>query len=494
MLLLILVGVVVLYLRTIRYNYVIDDSVKRSGYYVEAPLGAPPEKLYSSRPSVSYRLFMIGMHCVNTTVIYLLWGWVPAAIFAFHPIGAWGTAWVTGNYYATTLYFMLIGYYILSVFNNVFGFLAASALYVAALNSTVSALAFPFFLIATGNLWGFPMLYPLFKFFTGRRFQTGYNLRSSFTREHRVKAPFTPRRLVLMVKVMARYIYTVLFPDKMYFFSPFGENVHDNQKCYDDMHRMNQEFWTSLLVCLVVLTAGMMIHPLGTLWFFLFTGVHTQYKIMGQFFAIRYMYTAMVGMCIVVGTAIQSFPILLTVVLTYLILRTHFYIPAWSSMENICRNDLGQFPLSANAWNNLASHYMREGITETSPSWKINRLAYLIQRSYDLNPNIWEINMNVACFFAIVGQWPMCLKYTDRAIALLEPVADKPTGPLETLYKQRERIIKQAEEAVKQPEGATLSPSNCSAEQKVGRENGTRQGIEDTVEYFGSGISSGGET
>ena len=91
-----------LYLKTFNYFYIIDDNVKRDGYMYEVPLTQPPQDLYYKRPSKWYRLFMIGMHCVNTWVIYMLWGWCPALLFAVHPMSVWGVAWVTGNYYATT--------------------------------------------------------------------------------------------------------------------------------------------------------------------------------------------------------------------------------------------------------------------------------------------------------------------------------------------------------------------------------------------------------
>jgi hypothetical protein len=493
MLAILLLAIVVLYWRTLKYNYLIDDAVKRNGYLYEAPVTAPPADIYKQRPSAWYRLFMIGMHCVNTSIIFLLWGWGPALLFAVHPVGVWGTVWVTGNYYATTLYFMLISYYILHVFPNVIGFSVAASIYVAALNSTICALPFPVFLIATGNWWGIPMFFPVWKFMSGRRFQTGYKKRSDFVKEHRVKTPFRSRRLILMTKVMAYYTYTVLFPDRLFMFTPFGENVHDDQKCYDLMHKADWRFWSSFILCLTVLGAGMVIHPVGTLWYFLFMGLHSQFKIMGQFIALRYVYVSMVGMCVVFGTVLQSHPILMTIAVTYLVIRTHYFIPAFSNMENLWKNDLGAFPHSAMAWNNVAAYYMNLGTEGNNASWKINRLAFYIIKAYEMNPNKWEITMNMACFYAIMGQWPMCLKYTDKAIELLEPVADKPTSPLQQMYRQRERIIKMAEEAVKQPEGATLSPSNCSEEQKVGRENGTRQGVEDTVEHNGNGVVAGRE-
>jgi len=189
--------VVLLYARTINYFYVIDDNVKRDGYMYEVPLDGAPPSLWTKKPPKLYRVFMIGMHCVNVSVIYLLWGWAPALLFAVHPLSVWGTAWVTGNYYATTAYFCLIAYYILHVFPNIYGALAAMALFTAALNSTVCCITFPFLFLFIGTPWGLTLFFPLFMYLRGKRFTTGIETRLAFNRNKRVNSKLTWRRLLL---------------------------------------------------------------------------------------------------------------------------------------------------------------------------------------------------------------------------------------------------------------------------------------------------------
>ena len=491
-LLILCVGILVMYWRTLKYNYLIDDNVKRDGYLYEVPLQAPRAEvkdgkvipcIYDRQPSKWYRLFMIGMHCVNTSVVYLLWGWQAALLFALHPIGVWGTAWVTGNYYATTTYFCLIAYYFLHTFDSLWACCIAMGLHAAALNSTIEALAFPFILLSFGNLWGLAMLLPLIMFLTGKRFTTGIKIREGFINEQRIKG-FSLNRIILMTKVVGRYCWTCLYPDRLGFFGPFGANIHDSQECYDKMHEVNKEFWKSLGVCLGILAVGMWVHPIGTLWFFGFIVLHSQWKIMGQFFALRYLYIALPGLAVIAGTLLANHPFLLAVIATYLAVRTHVYIYTFRNMEAIWQNDLDTWPEHAQCWNNMAQCYMRDQQNGQSlPSWKINLLAAYILKAETMNPGAWEINMNVACFYAIIGQWPMCLKYTDRAIDILGKVAEKPSDPLKMLQAQREMIIKMAEDAVKKPEvGSSFSPEN----KKEGTENertitkNTETGIEST--------------
>ncbi len=450
------IGIFLMYWRTRKYKYIIDDYVVRDGYLYDVPLTVPQnvdkdgKAFFDRRPSQLYRMFMIGMHCVNTSVIYLLWGWGPAVLFAFHPVCVWGTAWVTGNYYATTTYFCLIAFYIMHTFPNVYGTLVALPIYAAALNSTIEALVFPFVVLAIGNPWGLALLQPLFMFLTGKRFTTGIKIREGFISENRIKG-FSLRRLILMTKVTGRYIFTAIYPDRLGFFGPFGANIHDNQEMYDKMHSANKEFWLNLLLCIVTFIGGMLISPVGTLWFFGFIVLHSQWKIMGQFFAVRYLYIAVVGLCVVMGTALAHYPVLLAVLATYYAIRTYVHVFAFRNVEAIYQNDVDTWPEHAQVWNNLGQVYMRDK-PDQLPAWKMNLMSSYIMRAYDLNPKAWEINMNMACFYAIIGQWTMCLKYTDQAIDILTPLADKPCGPLVQLTAQRERIINQALVATKEPE------------------------------------------
>lgn len=493
------VGLFVMYWRTLKFHYVIDDGVLRGGYLYEVPLTAPTatkdEKtgiitpcVYDRRPSAWYRCFMIGMHCVNTYVVYLLWGWGAALLFALHPVCVWGTAWVTGNYYATTTYFCLIAYYIMLHFPNIWGYGVGMALYATALNSTIEALVFPFVLLCVapfgGASWasGLWMMFPLFMFLRGKRFTTGIKIREDFISESRIKG-FSPRRLILMVKVIGRYLFTALYPDRLGFFGPFGANIHDDPVIYKEMHKANRDFWWSLWLCLLVFGFGMVVHPVGTLWFFGFVALHSQWKIMGQFFAVRYLYIAVPGLCAVFGTVLEAYPIALAVLATYYAIRTHCHIFMFTNVEAVWQNDLETWPEHAQTWNNRAQGYMRSNQNGKSlKSWELNQMAALILRAQEMNPKAWEINMNCACFYAIIGQWPMCLKFTDLAIDLLKPLADKPCGPLKMLEEQRERIIKMAGDAVAAPvesntnqgSAENFSPANAAqAVQKEGVDHGS---------------------
>ena len=435
-----------LYLRTLKYCYCIDDNVKRSGYLYEVPLTSPPASFLDTRPSPWYRLFMIGMHCVNVTVVYLLWGWCPALLFAVHPLSVWGVAWVTGNYYATAAYFTLIAYYILHTFPNAIGALVAMPIYAAALNSTVCPINFPFLFIFTGPVWGLSMFWPLIMYLRGKKFTTGIKLRHNINnhkvlRDGSVKVNHF-RRLAVMIRVMARYAYEILYPDRVGFFSGFGDRIKEEARVWNLYHSFNKSFWAAFALLVTVFVAGMMISPVGTFWFFVLGSIHSQFNLTGQFYAQRYAYLPMIGLCVVAGTLLQPYPIVVAVVATIIVVRTHLYIPTWKNMGNVWQNDVDTYPETPQSYNNLAQFYLQK-VENYHPS-VMNYLAYLLFKAEAMDPSEWSIQMNIACFYARLGHYEKCLEVTNKTIALLEPLGGI-SVPLDLLKKQKidvEKLIK----------------------------------------------------
>lgn len=432
----------ILYIRTINYNFVIDDNVKRSGYLYEVPLTAPPPEFYNTKPSPWYRLFIIGMHCVNVSVIYLLWGWGPALIFAVHPMSVWGVAWVTGNYYATAAYFTLIAYYIIHTLPGVPGSLAAMCIYAAALNSTVCPITFPFLFLFIGQPWGLTMFIPLAIYLKGKKFTTGIKIRYNINnnkvlRDGLVKFSLIGR-LALMTKLIAKYTSLYLLPDKIGFFDPYGSRIKEKPEAWNYYHAIDKNFWSSLLICLSVLLAGLLISPVGILWYFCFISLHSQFNLTGQYFAGRYTYLAGVGLCVVIGTLLQPHPVLMAVVATILTVRTHCFIPVWRNQKSLWANDLDVYPESAFVYNNYSQHFIQ---SSNLSAHDMNYLAYLLFKAESMEPNSWEIKMNLACLFAHMGQLEAALEKTNRAIEILEPLGGLP-GPLNALKDQRVQLEK----------------------------------------------------
>lgn len=445
--------VILLYARTLTYKYCIDDNVKRNGYMYEVPLTAPPADLYFSAPSKAYRCFMIGMHCVNVSIIYMLWGWCPALLFAVHPMCVWGVAWVTGNYYATTAYFCLISYYIIHTFPNVWGALVAMPIFAAALNSTICCVSFPFIFLLTGNVWGCALFIPLAIYLRGKRFTTGIKTRDSFNENKPLKTQMTYKRFFLCIKVMARYILDVIYPNKIGLFTPYGHRIKDKEEVYSKWQSPNSHFWASLAICAVTFIGGMLVSPIGTLWFFTVIALHSQWRLTGQFYAQRYLYLAMPGFCVVVGLLIQSNPVLISSLVTFLVLRTHIYIPAWKNQECLYKNDLETFPEYGQVYNNLSQYYLNANSpTNPMPAFRLNELGALLFQAEMIENDDWSIKMNIACFFSLVGQWPMCKAKTLESLKIIKPLG----GPQQPVKMLEDQLVTIDRNIAKMP-GANVS-------------------------------------
>lgn len=288
------------------------------------------------------------------------------------------------------------------------------------------------------------MFFPLAMFLRGKKFTTGIKIRnnmnnSTLFKTGKVKKNYL-RRPALMTKLVARYAFCCLFPARLGFFDDHGQWLKERPESYNKFHSYNKEFWACFTLCLTLLIIGLMISPVGILWFFIFATLHSQFNLTGQFFAQRYMYLALVGLCVVVGTMIQPYPIVVAVVTTILVVRTHFFIPAWRNIESLWRNDIDAFPHSALVYNNLAQ-YLVQVDAKRAPVWRTNEIGYLLFKAESMDQSAWEIQMNLGCFFAQLGHTQEVLNRTNRAIALLEPLGGLPT-PLNVLKKQRGEVEK----------------------------------------------------
>ena len=473
---LILALTVLLYIRTLNYNYVIDDIVKRDGYLYVVPDSAPSPDFWKKKPSPWYRAFMILTHCVNITAIYALWGWCPALLFAVHPIGIVGTAWVTGNYYATTTLFCLASFYFLHIFPNILGASLSVAFMTAALNSTVGALAFPFLLSIAFFPWGLTNLLPLVMFLRGKRWRAGLKKRVQLKSGGIVDLPkWEFRRIFLMTKVMARYIYLAFYPNKLGFFRIFGQGISAYRERYDHMHAPNGEFLGSALLCATVLGVGLIINPVATAWFFILMGLHTQWQLMGQFFAERYLYMPLIGLCVIVGSLIQSSPVLVAVVTTALVYRTIQQIPAWRNQEELWKSDVANFPEYYSVYNNLAQYYMSTGKVDVN---HVNQIAAYLRKAENIAPNAWEVHMNISCFNHLIGQYDLCLQYTRSAIECKKKVCKEGFVdlPLEKLLEQEKQIVDYIKKK-KGELGESLSHPKKEEENGTRKEEGENAGV-----------------
>src|SRR3990167_954397 len=168
----ILLCIWVLYLRTWcgpnRHYHIIYDNVRRWGYLYQIPVTSPEPSFYSSRPHPWRQFFLVFVHSLNIWVIHEIFGWQVALLFAVSPISVNGTAWITGGYYAVTMFLTLSAVYFIINFQNIFGMVVGSMFFTAALGSTITCLGVPFVLALTSNPTCLVLFWPLLTYLLGK--------------------------------------------------------------------------------------------------------------------------------------------------------------------------------------------------------------------------------------------------------------------------------------------------------------------------------------
>ena len=418
-LLVILSLIILLYTRSLNYNWMPDDAVPRDRYLYDVPDIFPSYNFLRQKPHKRVRIWCIANHCINTSFIYVLFGWKASLIFAVHPVAVEMTCWITGNYYAGTTTLILAAYLCIQQF-GIYGVIPAIIFYMAALYSTITALGFPIFYLMTGNAIGLSMFIPFIQYFCSSRFKKGMKIRKESKSRDFDKLEF--KKLFFMTKIVGEYIKIFFLPLKMGLFRPFGEDVIREKKFYDRDCRLDMVFWISLAICLTVFIIGVHVNLLATMWFFTMIAPHSQFKVYGQSSPCdRYLYLPMIGLCILVSYLPN--PIFFTLIGVY-IYKTYSYIPAWKNLESLYKHQTVEFPNRTLSHADYSQYLITEYTSQNSPiidANRINEALYhtniALKQSKD-NPDFerYEIYSNSVCVMLAIQNIDDAIKFTRKAI------------------------------------------------------------------------------
>lgn len=405
-LLLIILLVLILYWRTMDYQYLIDDIVRRWGFLLEIPETSPNPEFFSVNPPKSKHLFLTLTHCVNVSVIYFLWGWKAALLFAVNPFSVSCTAWVTGGYYQITTFLTLTAYFFLVKLPGIYGGCLGALFFTAALGSTINCLAIPFIFFVYPPLSGLALLWPLAFYLFGRRFRIGFNKRDSGKGDK-----FTIRKFIVMPKVLAYYIKNIVVPLKMAFFREYGFEYGKDPKVKENLETVNQEFWESIIIVSLFIGMGFWLSPFGILFFLAGLLPFTQWKVLGQFVAERYVYLPLVGYVLILDRLFSIHPLMLVpffALVVFYIWRSHKYIPAFKNIETLYENGIEQFPKCTSNYVNLAERKLH--LTEFYEAYK------LLKRGLEFDPKSFLCHANMAAYWLAINQPEMGKYHTITAI------------------------------------------------------------------------------
>jgi len=421
--------IILLYSRTLSFWNCIDDGVDMKDTLYVVPTSTPGPDFFKKRTPLDKRLKAISAHILNTILVYLILGGKACLLFAVCPVLVNNVAWITGSYYSWATFLTLTSYWFLT---NTAWFISvplSMAFFAAALNATLVTISFPFvFLFA--NPIGLCTLFPLGMFLFGKRFTEGKKVRLAITEiPGASKDEFTLGRVFVCIKVVAAYLYLALVPIKLCFFHTMGNKFLFNDKQKKELMSFDWLLVLSVAAITAFLGVGFLFGKVfWAIWFLILIAAFSQYKILGQFFAERYMYPAMVGIVAILACLPET---LFWVLFGMYIVRTFMFIPVFRNNRELYKNGTVYEPKEAGNWCNLSDWYL---IVEPD----LSLAGYYAQETMKIDPIDYKPHVNMSTLFIYLKQYPMALNEINQAIA-------KATGKerelfLNIMHSQREKI------------------------------------------------------
>jgi len=348
---------------------------------------------------------------LNTTMVYLIAGAKASLLFAVCPICVNNVAWITGSYYSTATFLTLGGFYVLQHSPWWAGVPFAAIAFSAALNATLVTISFPFIAIFATPLAAVYII-PLATFLFGKRFTEGKKIREGHLSSPGVLSDkFTWDRPVFCIKAIAHYLFLACFPYKLCFFHFFGFKFSQSPQYRKVWLSLNGHFWASCALIISFLGFGFVLGKLFWAgWFLVLIAAFSQYKILGQYFAERYMYPAMVGFCAVLSTIPGDF---YWVVVGLYIMRTFMFIPVFSSNRELYKNGTVMDPDDSSSFCNLSDWYL---VTEPD----LSLAGHYAQEALKRDPEDFKPHLNMSSLFIHLKQFPFALKEAEEALRKAE--------------------------------------------------------------------------
>lgn len=421
--------IAVLYARTVNYCKLIDDGVEMSGTLYIVPTTTPAPKFFTEKHPLHKRLWAVGVHMLNTILIFLLLGGHAALLFAVFPISVNNVAWITGSYYSTATFLTLVAYYFLTHTPWFISVPLSMALFGAALNATLVTISFPFVFLFSNPI-GLCTLIPLYFFLVGKRFTTGIKIREGFSKPASYHPDiFDLKRVVVCIKVVAYYIFLAVVPVKLVFFHAFGKDMLFHTKKRLELEAINPLFFMSVALIGTFLLVGVLIGKLfWALWFLILIGAFSQYKILGQFIAERYMYPAIVGF--VAMLSVLPDPLFWCLLGAYIV-RTAMFIPTFRCNGTLYETGVEFEPLEHSNYCNLSDWHL---LVEPD----LSLAGYYAQKASQLDPTDFKPHVNLSSLFMCLKNYPLALVEAKKALAKAE--GNQPELFLNIVANQIERI------------------------------------------------------
>lgn len=384
-----------MYRKTIGYGYIIDDIAavannnKKTGrLWKDLWAQLRGEYYVSSKVAHSLNLFF---HTLNCVLIYLVFkgnvGFLTALLFALNPINNQATVWLSGKPYAIATSMVLIGLLVWPLFPIMYGLT-----FFWSINTALAPLLF-----AVNKPHWLVLCLPLMMFLARSRYIPTMKSRKKCSSQWMNKIEL--RKLILVPKTFAYYLYVCLFPLRLgmchSYLHTFGMSKEETEPWY----RVDKFFWLGCLE-LAGISYYCIFHwspiAFGLFWFTLFIVQWTNFIVMNHMITERYAYLANVGLMYAVANLTINTPFALAF-LTFYAVRLWQFLPAYKDCMSYWKSNVDNFP-------DVAMGYNQYGIELTNFGNAGTALDIWV-RGIQLRPNDFRLNYNTANLFASMGDF-----------------------------------------------------------------------------------------
>ncbi len=314
MYLLIITAIVVLmYARTLRYTYCIDDCEVAK---VSDPKNPPKNifleiwlawrgQYYRQDNAFLPHLCSLIIHLANCLLVYYAFGYnrvsfLAALLFAVHPAGAQASVWLSGRPYSIAANCVLAMY--------AFKFMAPVSYWFALSWSLSAGLAPLIFLFSPW--WWLCFLIPVMAIFKGKLLYKQIKNKADLTPTRTKK--FTLRRIVLYFKTLGYYTCLCIFPVRLGIYHNYLYTYGLTEQETRDWEKPDIYFLVGLgLIYVLVTNLLWNFTPavFGLLWFVVFISQWCNFPItIQQAVAERYTYLPLVGLMFAIANMIMNLP------------------------------------------------------------------------------------------------------------------------------------------------------------------------------------------
>jgi tetratricopeptide (TPR) repeat protein len=187
------------------------------------------------------------------------------------------------------------------------------------------------------------------------------------------------KKLIVAIKTFAYYTQLCVFPAHMGIYHTWGYHYEEKIEREDNL------FWLGVILLLCfggMFYFGNSVVRFGIVWFVAYIFIFLNWITIHQFVSERYCYIANIGLCIILASYLQNYPILGAFIVGLYLMRTWQHLPTYCDEIRYYLSNIWNFPDSEVAMANLGVILMRSGLVGMAVDYWI--MATKINPNYDV--------------------------------------------------------------------------------------------------------------